>query len=626
MFEDIDKSLLNQYAPNIKRIDFEENFKASGYTNREEFKRDSIQNKIRNTNLNNRSNNSNPYYFSPYEGGRYMGAPLLDNSKEIYKTELKDKLNNSYISPLKEKYNNFIQRIVKDLPDSNRDVFTASSLGVQTKQTIFGKVGSVIGASEYTGYNPITKSDINIDYLSNKIDNQNRFPINDSDGFIKRSLKGTYNNIAESVGKRNLEKWKQMHIDETAKSVRTYGANINPFDSGENLDYVRHNMSGIQGPPNRNAMFGNESLASIRERDSLQLEQVQKRISDSQNNIKKFFNPIDKEELRSLESMQSELTERIRRIDRGYGAKRIETSSLSMPKSVGESFADLQQRREMLYNQINSNINSNTRSGIAFPEDELRKVNAQLAENVGMFNEFTVRNLSSNLSHPTNLKDFTPRYGMTGYGLGFMNSMKASRTEHLVRGLHYLNPVGVGGLSAGQAVMETFGIMNKAQRMQVAQSRGFAKLGNMMVPGLGALQLGMGIYNKEDAGQIFEDMFSMGTSLAGWRTGAALGGAATRASSLGRLVGLGVGGLTGMALGYGIGTAVVGGVRDIMSNESQIRNFAKKISTKEVSVDQIGTNQSLTARMASLQKLAKSGLNDRNLLMGSEATILATGG
>lgn len=626
MFEDINKSLLTQYAPNIKRLDFEQDFKESGYTDREEFKKSLIRDKVGKSNLNNRSNNSNPYHFTPYEGGKYMGAPLLDKSKEVQKTSLQEKVNDKYLSPLKDKYNNFLERIAKDLPNSNRDVFTASSLGVETKQTMFGKVGSIVGASEYTGYNPITKSNINIDYLSNKIDNQNRFPINDSDGFIRKSLKNTYNNFSETLGERNLEKWKQMHIDETAKSVRTYGANINPFDSGENLDYVRHNMSGVQGPPNRNAMFGNESLSAIKERDSLQLKEVQKRINDSQNNIKKFFNPLDKEELSSLESMQRELTERISRIDKGYGASRIQTEALSMPQSVSESFKDLQNRREVLYNQINSNINSNTRTGIAFPEEELRKVNSQLASNSGMFNDFHVTSPSSNLAHPTNLKDYTPRYGMTGYGLGFMNSWKASRTEHLVRGMNYLNPVGVGGLSAGQAVMETFGIMNKAQRMQVAQSRGFAKLGNMMVPGLGALQLGMGIYNKDDAGQIFEDMFSMGTSLAGWRVGTAFGGAATGAGSIGRLVGLGIGGLTGMALGYGLGTAAVGGVRDIMSNESKIRSFAKKIATKESMVSQVGTHQSLTQRMSSLQKLAKSGLNDRNLLLGSEATVLATGG
>ena len=71
------------------------------------------------------------------------------------------------------------------------------------------------------------------------------------------------------------------------------------------------------------------------------------------------------------------------------------------------------------------------------------------------------------------------------------------------------------------------------------------------------------------------------------------------------------------------GTALVGGVRDIMSNESSIRKFAKNVSTKELTVGQQNTNQSITARQASLQKLAKSGLNDRGLLIGNEASILS---
>ena len=37
------------------------------------------------------------------------------------------------------------------------------------------------------------------------------------------------------------------------------------------------------------------------------------------------------------------------------------------------------------------------------------------------------------------------------------------------------------------------------------------------------------------------------------------------------------------------------------------------------------TRQTLTARGAALQKLAKSGLNDRGLLLGNEATVLKGG-
>lgn len=652
MFEDIDSSFLNEYAPSLKRINFEQDFKESGYTDRKEYKKAIVKNKINNADLNNRSLKHNQYKYTPYTGGKYEGAPFLGN-KEVKQRSLNDKVNQAIV-PFKDTFNKFLNKVAGDMPNSVSDMLTASSLGVQTKQTTLGKIGSIIGASEVTGYNPISGSNINIDYLSNKIDKQqNYIASNKNDGFFKSTFKSGYNKLSESIGKRNLEHWKKMHIEETSKFVRTPGANIDPFDSGENLDYVRQKrkVEGLRSDLARDIdrgpslvskelqdathrlsnMYGNDNLHFVRDRDALQLKEVEKRIADAQNNVKIFFSPIDKSELSMLENIKTELTERLRRIDGGYGAGRVNTDAIELPKSVAETFKEQHERRVQLYNQINSATGNSAekswmqvqRAGIAFPEDTFNKINNNLAEHKGIYDNFSISR-SENLGGPSHLKDYKPVYGTSGYGLGFMNSFKASRTEHLVRGLNFLNPLGVGGASAGQAVMETFGIMNKAQRMQAAQARGFGKLGSALVPGLGAAQLFTGIYNKEDAGQIFEDMFSMGTSLAGWRAGAAVGGALGGGSaSIGRLLGLGVGGLTGMAVGYGIGAAAVGGVRDIMSNESKIRSFAKKLGTKEMIVSQQTTAQSLTARQASLQKLAKSGLNDRGLLLGNESSILA---
>ena len=636
MFENIDRSFLTEYAPSLKRINFEEDFKNSGYTDKKEYKKSVVKDKIASSDLNNRSLKG--YKYSPYESKK---APFKTTFNPKDET-LKDKLNNKVYNPLKNAYDGFLRKLSSDLPNTFRDTITASAMGVQTKQTMLGRMGNIVGNSEVTGYNPISKSNINIDYLSNKIDtNDSDLKIKGSDGYFQRSFKNLYNESTrghrERVGAKNLRDWKQMHIDETAKSVREYGANINPFDMGENLNYVKHNLKGkdgkalIQGPPERNAMYGNDLLGSIRERDALQLKEVEKRLSDAQNNVKRFFNPVDREEVSALTSMQEELTERIRRIDGNFGATRINLDALPMPKSVAESFGDLHERRVQLYDQVFSktgNSNSNPRgsverSGIAFPKRELADVNSAIADNVGMFDSYHVTNRSINFGSPSQTKDFTPSFGTSGYGLGFMNSVKASRVEHLTRAANFMNPLGVGGTSAMQAIGESFGIMNKAQRMQAAQARGFGKLAGATVPALGALQLGLGIYNKDDAGQIFEDIFSLGTSLAGWRVGAALGGGITKASSLSRIAGLGIGGVTGMALGYGAGVALVGGIRDITSNESKIRGFAKKAATKEASVTQSDTRQSLTARQASLQKLAKSGLNDRGLLLGNESSILA---
>lgn len=592
---------------------------------------------------------------------------------EIYNRSQIDKLKDSSLSlfdKAKSKFNEFSRRATANNPDNLKDMLTMSAIGGETTQTKMGKAASLMGMSglvgaEFTGYNPITKGTMNIDYLSNRIGRSDNYkPISDKDNRFSASLKNRYNKSQDRKGAKDLEYWKQSQIEETAKSVRARGANIDPFDNGENTKYLQQqrrvqesidryrylqrHKEGFNLDPTHKEKLGEEiktlrgmsnktnaDLPKLRGQYQGQLEIVNKRIEDASNNVKNFFNPIDKEELSSLKSIQTELTERIRRIDGGYGVTRINTDKLSIPKSVAETFEDLHKRRVELYNQIhsetgNSNLNGKgpvKRSGIAFPQRGLSDINHSIRD-TGYYEDFKVNSFSSDLASPSNTKTYRPAYGTTGYGLGLANSFAASRAEHLARGAHFMNLFGVGGASAMQAIQESFGIMNKAQRQQVAQARGFAKLGGLMVPGLAAIQLGMGIHNNDDAGQIFEDIFSVGTSLAGWRAGAAIGGGLGGSGKgvgglIGRGLGLGIGGLTGMVTGFAVGAAVVGGVRDIMKNESEIRKFAKKAYTKEAYVSSFTTNQALTARMSSLQKLAKSGLNDRGLLLGNESSVLA---
>lgn len=560
-------------------------------------------------------NNSNRVTIDPTKGVKHdLVGPTTENKPE----GIKGIFNNS--GPGKV-FNKLVSGLSKEIPNSVADMMTASNMGLQTKQTIAGKLGSFLGASEVTGHNFITGDSINIDYLSNKIGKQ-PLSISENDGVISKFFKNNLNKYRDRVGASNLEYWKQMQIEETSKSVRQRGANINPFDSGENIDYLRQQVYGGD-----KKAIGNADLHYIKHRDTVQLKEVEKRIADSQNNIKNFFNPIDEAELKMLQTTQSELSERIRRIDGNYGAARLNTDAIDIPNSVSSSFEDLHNRRMEIMKTIESRPAGNlyNERSNALLKKELNEINGKLSNQADIYNKATnsIPN-SSMMTVPSHTKDFTPTFGTSGYGLGFKNSMMASRAEHLTRAAHFFNPFGAGGLSAMQAVSDSFGYMGKARRMQAAQARGLAKIPHAAVPALGAAQLILGMSNNDSAGQIFEDIFATGTALAGWRAGSALGGGlGGKGPGLGRLVGLGVGGVTGLAAGFLAGTALVGGVRDVMSNESKIRDFAKKISTKETTVSQVSTNQSLTMRMASLNKLAKSGLNDRGLLLGNESSILA---
>lgn len=565
---------------------------------------------------------------------------LKQKGKELYGTFAKTALD-------------FMKKVGGELPNNNRDVITASAIGVQFKPKLSDRMQNVPGYDkvsgisnpildkitsvtdslnqEKQGFNPISGQQINIDYLSDRVDKQFRFkenrepknqesnaskktgPLTDLDRLStaipeKSILAGIANKPIEKLAERNLEKWKEMHRQETAKYVRKHGANIDPFSKTA-------------------TMHNNGEFKELRAREAKQLADVEKRIADANNNVKKFFHPIDKAELNMLERTKAELNERIRRIDSGYDPDKMHTNAIELPKSVGESFADLRKRQAELTDLISSRQKAtlyNERSNL-MSQEELKDINKKLAEHTNMYSSFDLTD-SQSLERMKHTKTFTPKYGLTGYGLGFSNAMAASRTEHLARGLQYLNPFAAGLTSPTQAIMESFGIMNGAQRMQARNARGLGKLGSAAVPGLALGQLAFGMYSGDDPGQIFEDMFSVGTSLAGWRVGSAFGGALGKSNSAARFLTMGAGAVTGMAVGYGVGSLLVGGVRDIMSNESEIRSTLKKASTKEMYVGQAQTQQSLTARQASLQKLARSGLNDRGLLLGNEARILATGG
>lgn len=530
-------------------------------------------------------------------------GPLPDNRN------LKEKLFSTKIGSMFGKY---LNNLSNSLPNERRDQVAAAMSGVKTKDTPVGKFTKFFGSSEIQGFNPITNSSMNIDYLSD-------------------------------MNEKSLNDWKNMHREESSKFRRNIGDNINPFNEGSVSEYdrqkaylkqleARRSEAGTSWEKNKisgeiatetKKFEGMERPTNFRERDVAQLEDVRKRLNDSSNNFKQFFNPVDKQELSMLESVEQELSERVRRYDAGYDSKYINNNEIKLPTSVSESFADLHAKRMDLYSQI---LDSGNSSDTRVLDNEIKKVNQEIVNRQGT-NKIAASmtgGLSVNMDHPEYLKEsHKPVYGTSGYGLGFKNAMAASRTEHLARFGHYMNPVGAGGASGTQALMESFGIMNKAQKIQASQARGFSKLTHNLVPIAATGLLISDMYHNQDAGQILEDFVSMGTGLQGWRIGSALGGGLTKAGGLSRFLGLGIGGLTGAATGYLAGAALIGGINDITSNDSSVRKFAKKLGTKELMVSSQDTRQSLTARQASLQKLARSGLNDRGLLLGNESNVLA---
>lgn len=208
-----------------------------------------------------------------------------------------------------------------------------------------------------------------------------------------------------------------------------------------------------------------------------------------------------------------------------------------------------------------------------------------------------------------------------GWGMGMKNAVAASRAEHFGRFLSFANPVGAAARS-GWA--ESLGFVTEADRIRSKTATNF--LGRMM-PAAAPIAAGglvaFGMYDMQDPGEIASNLLAGGAMINGFRMGKALGATLTpQNASVLRPLGMGVLGTAGAIGGIAAVAGAYGILNDATSNDSHIRKLSKKIATKEMYARTDDTRQSLTARQQTLNKLAKSGLNDRAQLLGNEALAL----
>ena len=524
---------------------------------------------------------------------------LMRNSarfnRELISEKFKETAKNSYLNPA-SKIGGYVRELAENLPNHYADSLTALYHGVEVRETksslidhytkklvdTFNPSESHITESnkkyaegtlkQYEGVNRITGQGMNIDGLSKMSPSQLEYWKD-----IQRNI--TQNSLTNRVKGHNIDPFDNMTQDKEGNyrpnphtsSVPTLdgdGKVIGFQDSPERSNFLKQiddhkkEVSWIDG---RLADLNNQSSNSI----------ISER-GTSTNRYSSFFGATDREQMNRVEfeeltSRRAEIQGRLNGYNMGY---------------TGE--------------HINSDFTGPMREGEARP---------------------IIPATSAGPAHT--FDSYRPVFG-TGYGLGFKGSMAASGGEHLARFAYFATPFGTG--SGRQALMEAAGVMNKAQKFQATQARGFAKLGYAAVPISALGMVLMDMHDGKEASGIAGDIFSMGTALHGWRMGASLGGAAgSMFGQVGKLIGLGLGGVGGLVGGLMIGQAVVDGISDAMSNDSKIRSFAKKAGTKEMYANTPETRQTLTARGAALQKLAKSGLNDRGLLLGNEATVLKGG-
>lgn len=409
---------------------------------------------------------------------------------------------------------------------------------------------------------------------------------------IFKSVATTDYAATPKYGTPELDTWKRIQRNEAAKSVRHIGDNIDPFHNSAGNDRV-HRVRSAQD--------------TIRARTG--------------GDIKGYY---DKQRAK-IHQQRAEFYEKVQSLPNPQQPNH--TSSVGPTKETWSRWT-----KSTLHNENFRELDD----WKAFDKklDHLNTKQAQAERLMGWKNPYDFEYK----------KGYLASEGANGYGLGFGNYMKASRAELGVRGLGFA--VGVGGR---EALMNSFGVMTAGQKAVLKASGQRGLLSKLMTPGMQAVggayaSLMFTALSGGDVDEFVTNQLSYAAGLQGWRVGSSFGGMLGKerlvqggAKTTGSVVNgiksgvragitrgaLGfLGGATGFAIGMAAVQSASWAIKDLSSNRSAIRKIAKEFTTRTSHIDTGYTKQSLTAKQMALSKLAKSGLNDRAMLLGNEARTM----
>lgn len=409
---------------------------------------------------------------------------------------------------------------------------------------------------------------------------------------IFKSVATTDYEATPKYGTPELDTWKRIQRNEAAKSVRHIGDNIDPFHNSAGNDRV-HRVRSAQD--------------TIRARTG--------------GDVKGYY---DKQRAK-IHQQRAEFYEKVQSLPNPQQPNH--TSSVGPTKETWSRWT-----KSTLHNENFRELDD----WKAFDKklEHLNTKQAQAERLMGWKNPYDFEYK----------KGYLASEGANGYGLGFGNYMKASRAELGVRGLGFA--VGVGGR---EALMNSFGVMTAGQKAVLKASGQRGLLSKLMTPGMQAVggayaSLMFTALSGGDVDEFVTNQLSYAAGLQGWRVGSSFGGMLGKerlvqggAKTTGSVVNgiksgvrsgitrgaLGfLGGATGFAIGLAAVQSASWAIKDLSSNRSTIRKIAKEFTTRTSHIDTGYTKQSLTAKQMALSKLAKSGLNDRAMLLGNEARTM----
>ena len=203
----------------------------------------------------------------------------------------------------------------------------------------------------------------------------------------------------------------------------------------------------------------------------------------------------------------------------------------------------------------------------------------------------------------------------SGYGHTLAQAKMASRGARLADLANNLNPLGA---SARESFMMSMGFTGRDSRILAAKGGLMENMNRkLLAPAFGIFMA---------AGAIDSD-----TPLTDYATGIAVGAGAQQGWRAGKsfannfgpthLKRLGFGGLGAITMAA-VPAAAILGQSDLFKNDSFIAKKAKSVYSRESFSSLQDTQASLTMRRAGLEKLSSSYLNNRQQLLGNEASIL----
>lgn len=409
---------------------------------------------------------------------------------------------------------------------------------------------------------------------------------------IFKSVATTDYEATPKYGTPELDTWKRIQRNEAAKRVRHAGDNVDPFHNSAGNDRV-HRMRSVQDTIR--ARTGGD----VRGYYDKQRAKIHQQRAEFYEKVQSLPNPQQPNHTSSI------------------GPTKKTWSRWTISTLHNENFRELDDWK-------------------AFDKklDHLNAKQAQAERLMGWKNPYDFEHKKSLFASE----------GSSGYGLGFSDYMKASRAELGARGLSFA--VGVGGR---EALMNSFGVMTAGQKAVLKASGQRGLLSKLMTPGMQAVGFAYGslMYTAMTGGDVSEfvtNQLSTAAGLQGWRVGSSFGGmlgkerlvqggvkttgsvvngikSGVRAGMTRGALGF-LGGATGFAIGMAAVQSASWAIKDLSSNRSTIRKIAKDYTTRTSHIDTGYTKQSLTAKQMALSKLAKSGLNDRAMLLGNEARTM----